>query len=48
MKLTDVKDILYQIVLWMLVFELGIFGLALGGFIFKFFYNVWLFGWRIL
>jgi len=48
MNLTDVKDFLYQVVLWMLVFVLGIFGLALTGFVLKFFYNVYLFGWSIL
>ena len=48
MNLTSMKDFLYQVVLWMIVIVLSLFGLALAGFVFKFFYNVWMFGWSMV
>lgn len=48
MKLTDVTDILYQTIMWIILVILTIFGLALAGFVFKFFYNAFIFGWSFL
>jgi len=48
MNLTDMKDILYQAVMWVILVVATIFGLALTGFVFKFFYNVFMFGWGFL
>jgi hypothetical protein len=48
MKLTDITDILYQTVMWVILVIATIFGLALTGFVFKFFYNVFMFGWSFL
>lgn len=48
MNLTDMKDVLYQVVLWMLVVVLTLFGMALAGFVIKFLYNAFMFGWAFL
>lgn len=48
MKLTDVTDILYQTIMWVILVIATIFGLALAGFVFKFFYNAFMFGWAFV
>lgn len=48
MNLTDMKDVLYQTVMWVILVIATIFGLALAGFVFKFFYNAFMFGWAFL
>lgn len=48
MNLTDMKDVLYQTIMWLIVIVLTIFGMALAGFVIKFFYNVFMFGWGFL